>query len=361
MTAPPLRIVHVVEAFSTGVFEAVRQIANAADAAGHEVHVAHARRPWTPPNFEEQFGSGIRFHRLKWDVKRRPSVLVAGALELRRLLRAERFDVIHLHSTFAGVAGALVRPPGVPTVYTPHGYMFLMSSLPRPARKFARMLERGVARRVSLIGAVSEAEAAEARRLGARDVRVIHNGIEELDELDGNGTRLPSADRSGVIACGRMSSQRQPSAVASIFERLDRQTRTAWVGDIEDEVAAARFRTRGTELTGWVEREEVLRRMAVARVYLHWTAWDGHPLSVLEAISVGTVVVGSDIAPVREILGENAVRATTDEGAELVEQLMVDDALYAELQRAQARIGETFSGREMTRQWLELYQQLARP
>jgi glycosyltransferase involved in cell wall biosynthesis len=96
-----------------------------------------------------------------------------------------------------------------------------------------------------------------------------------------------------------------------------------------------------------------------ARVYLHWTAWDGHPLSILEAISVGTVVVAHDIPPVREILGERSVCASPQDAIHLIHRLLADDELYGSLQREQARAAQSFSGRAMTDKWASLYATMA--
>ncbi len=356
----PLKILQVVEAFSTGVFEVVRQIANATSADGHEIHVAHAMRPWTPTDFEALFDPRVQFHRLAWDVRRRPGTLILGTLQLARLLRSRRWDLAHLHSTFAGVAGATVRPRRLSTVYTPHGYAFLMDSIPPKTRALARTLERFVARRITVLGAVSEAEASEAKDLGAREVRIIHNGIAELDGLARAPTvELPAAGaRRGVVAAGRMSAQRQPLEVAKIFGALPPGTPTAWLGDAADPVAADVMERGGTELTGWLARDEVLARTRAARVYLHWTAWDGHPLSVLEAISQGTVVVAHDIPPVREILGPQQLRRTVGDAAGLIRELLESDVRFADLQRAQAQAAQRFSGQAMTASWISLYTQL---
>jgi glycosyltransferase involved in cell wall biosynthesis len=156
-----------------------------------------------------------------------------------------------------------------------------------------------------------------------------------------------------------MSAQRQPIAVASIFELLPAGTPTRWIGDSADQEAAQRLRELGTELTGWVSREEVLAMTASARVYVHWTAWDGHPLSVLEAIGAGTVVVAHDIPPVREILGDEGVCATTEEAVGLTTQLLADEQLYRSMQAAQAQAAAPFSSRAMTAKWAEIYSRTA--
>jgi glycosyltransferase involved in cell wall biosynthesis len=80
---------------------------------------------------------------------------------------------------------------------------------------------------------------------------------------------------------------------------------------------------------------------------------------VLEAISVGTVVVAHDIPPVREILGERSVCREPEDAIRLIHRLLADDELYASLQREQAQAATSFSGRAMTAKWASLYAELA--
>lgn len=358
----PLKVLHVAEAFSTGVFEVVRQLANAAVVRGHEVHVAHSQRRWTPPAFESMFAEAVVFHRLGWSAERRPWPLLRATAQLAALVRRQRYDLIHLHSTFAGVTGAVARPRRVPTIYTPHGYAFLIGSLSTPAQLAVRAAERIVGRRVSVVGAVSESEAKEARGLGLPRVSVIRNGIAELNDRSARtrGYGIANAERRGVVAAGRMSAQRQPLAVAEILAALPREAPKGWIGDPGDDESVRALEASGTSITGWRPREEVLEITRRARVYLHWSAWDGNPLSVLEALSVGTVVVGHDIPPVREILGERWVHRRPEAAAAMIERLLVDDDFFASVQLAQARAAAPFTARSMAEQWCELSARLTR-
>lgn len=43
--------------------------------------------------------------------------------------------------------------------------------------------------------------------------------------------------------------------------------------------------------TGWVTRDQVYRALAGADIYLHTAAWDGFPVTVLEAVRLGAVPV----------------------------------------------------------------------
>jgi glycosyltransferase involved in cell wall biosynthesis len=361
--SPHLRILHVTEAFGSGVFEALRLIANAGASDGHSVHVAHGLRPSTPDGFAELFDARVSLHPLRWGPHRSVRQLVRGTVDLRQLLRSQVWDVVHFHSTFAGVAGAVTVGRNVRTVYTPHGYAFLMESLPSLARACTRMIESGIARRMAVIGAVSSAEAAQARRIGARNVEVIYNGIAELDpdRVEASSALTSSASREGVIAVGRMTAQRQPQAVARIFRSLDGAVSTSWVGDTDNRSTSQELHDAGASVTGWLPRDAVLDRMRSARVYLHWAAWDGHPLSVLEAISQGAVVVAYDIAPVREIVGSAQVCDSEEEAVARITALLEDTETYAKVQRAQLAGVERFSRSRMTASWQELYSRLAAP
>jgi len=103
----------------------------------------------------------------------------------------------------------------------------------------------------------------------------------------------------------------------------------------------------------------VLERMRCARIYLHWAAWDGHPLSVLEAISQGAVMTAYDIPPVREILRADQLCQSEEEAAARIKALLEDERTYAETQAAQLQRVECFSHLAMTSSWQELYARLA--
>src|SRR5690242_4290391 len=121
-------IMQVVEASGSGTLEIVRAISQGARAAGHEVIVAHGRRPETPADLAGFFGDGPELVALPWTDRRLSTQLRTGRA-LRRLVRDRRPDVVHLHSSFAGGMGSLAVGRRTPTVYTPHGYSFLRTDV----------------------------------------------------------------------------------------------------------------------------------------------------------------------------------------------------------------------------------------
>src|SRR5690606_13864247 len=88
-------------------------------------------------------------------------------LALRRLIREIRPDVIHLHSSIAGMWGRLaaVGMGNIRVYYTPHGYSFLISNKGLHVRAFYWLCELALSHTAGRIVACSRSEWRYARRL----------------------------------------------------------------------------------------------------------------------------------------------------------------------------------------------------
>jgi len=356
-----MRILHAVEAFGGGLYEMVRTLAEGTAQHGHRVAIAYGVRPETPEGLRECIDPAVELFPTAW-TRRTPRAQWAAARELRVLVSRYRPDVVHLHSSFAGVVGTAVVGSAAPTVFTPHAFA---SALPgqRGAVRLAYALgERFACRRVTVVGAVSESEAETARRrAGARRVVVIENGIVELDG-DRLVHRAPPSDRR-VVAMGRAVAQRQPEACARILSRLRDLAEVEWIGGGGGTRGQAGWKAlvhAGIPPSGWLPRETVLERLSRASAYLHWTAWDGQPLSVLEAMAMDVLVVASDIPPNRDILGGEQVCRTEDEAVALLRRVLLEPDFADRLLSGQRARRTKYAGERMVTEWLELYAALTR-
>lgn len=111
---------------------------------------------------------------------------------------------------------------------------------------------------------------------------------------------------------------------------------------------------------GALAHEAALREAARARLLLP-SLWEGHPLSVIEAMQLGIPVIASDVPGTREIVvnGETGylVPAISVESyAARVRGMLFDERLRERMGHAGAiRIKESYSFDEHVRRYVELY------
>jgi glycosyltransferase involved in cell wall biosynthesis len=354
-----LRVLYVAEAFGGGLFEITRMIAEHVASNGHEAAIAYGVRPETPPDLRARVDAAVELIALPW-TERSLRAQARAAVALRQVCRSWEPDVVHLVSSFAGLHGAILSP-GIPTIYTPQGYSFMMSSEPRLRRWLYVLLESVVARRVDVVGACSLSEGEQARALpGGGAVAVIPNGISELSA--GANGRAHDAQRVSpqprVVAIGRPSPQRRPEACARMLSGVSDIAAVRWVGGGPDSPGQRALLDAGVAVTGWKPRSETLTMVAGSTVYLHWTAWDGLPLSVLEAMANDVVVVASDIGPNREVLGPEQVCRTEAEAITLMRAILTNEDLRLRLLTKQRARRESYGADRMADEWIQLYRAL---
>jgi glycosyltransferase involved in cell wall biosynthesis len=158
-------------------------------AAGVEVEVVS---PATFRHYGIAYGDGIvnNLRARRWRVLLLPLFLLSYARAARRAARDA--DVVHAHWLPSGLPGLATRKPLV---------VQLWGSDVALARR-ASWLFRPVLRQARVVVCASSALAADARALGARDVRVIPSGV------DLPGRVAPPAEPPHVLYVGRLSEEK---------------------------------------------------------------------------------------------------------------------------------------------------------
>ncbi|HEV8702724.1 MAG TPA: glycosyltransferase family 4 protein [Candidatus Polarisedimenticolia bacterium] len=318
----------------------------------------------------------------------RPHRDLAALVHLHRLFREMRPDIVHTHSSKAGVVGRLAaRLAGVPhVVHTIHGFGF-HAGQPWPIRRALVGAERLAARATSHFIAVSRANLETGIALGlfARDrVTLIRSGVhlEAFEEATRGGARreardalrrqlgvAPDAPLIGMIAC--LKPQKSPRTFVEVAARVVRQApRAVFVlagdGELRRELER-RIRdlnlSAGVRLLGW--RRDVPRLMAGLDVLLHTSLWEGLPRVLPEAIAASVPIVATGVDGTRDILrdGETGiVCAPLDaEGmASGVLRLLDDRHLASALARRARAVLPEFDMDGMVRAQERLYLEITR-
>jgi len=331
MTKAPeaLSVLHVSEPVDGGVARYVLDLV--ADQVGRGWRVAVV----APAN--EDFrtaveGAGGRH--LEWPlpvrlVSRRRSSIPAAAIlrhlpSLSRTIRGFGPDVLHLHSSVAGIGSRLAVRGRVPTIFQPHAWSFL--AVTGAARSVARWWERRAARWTDVVVCVSEAE----RRLGSEagiraEWRIVPNGVDlsvftaaSGDDRDAARGRLGLDSRPLVVSVGALRRQKGhdvllrawPSVVATVPG-----ARLAIVGDGRERAALEQRAGEGVLFPGF--RDDVPTWLAAADVVALPSRWEGMSLVLLEAMARGRSVVTTDVPGAREAVGEAGAVVPVEEAAPL--------------------------------------------
>jgi len=132
------------------------------------------------------------------------------ALEVRRTVRRVRPDIVHLHSTFAGLARPLLWGRGRPAiVYCSHGWSFNMGTGGLKKGVFGQV-ERALAHGTDRIVCISafERDSAQQRGIRADRMEVIHNGVaDQTASADVEAPAFPE-DHLNLLFIGRHDRQK---------------------------------------------------------------------------------------------------------------------------------------------------------
>ena len=300
--------------------------------------------------------------------------------ELRTRFGGGKFDLVHTHSSKAGILGrrAAARA-GVPAiVHTVHGWPFHPGQS-RALRQGYVALERRAARWADALVAVSEDDIESGLRLGIgspEQYTLIRSGV-DLERF-GNPSRSGAEMRADLGlprdapvlgSVTRLSPQKAPLDLIELFAmvaELVPEAHFLLVGDgpLRGDVIR---RIQEKSLTDRVVleplRRDVPELLTVLDLFALTSRWEGLPRTVPEALTAGVPVVALGVSGVGDLIktGETGIvrdsgdlRGLAEDSARLLRDPGTRDRLGREGQRRAARFG----GAEMIRQLAELYRRI---
>jgi glycosyltransferase involved in cell wall biosynthesis len=223
------------------------------------------------------------------------------------LVRQFQPDILHIHSTVAGVLVRLCllfsrsRPK---IIYCPHSWAFTRDGN-RLKNSLIAILERCLAKITNAIVCVSthEKEGAIAAGIPSSKCVVIENGISPLSaamEVDQSNSS-PATNSIKIMFVGRFDRQKGFDIFVDVMRHLHDAQGLA-VGDYIVEEAKPIHVPTNVTMLGWRSREEVQEIYKCADLLLMPSRWEGLPIAALEAMRAGVPVFGSCIGGLKDIV-----------------------------------------------------------
>lgn len=331
--------------------------------ARFNLHLATGERGFL---VEEAEKLGIKVHILENLVHEpHPVKDLRGVKEIRTLLREMEPDMLHIHSSKAGLLGRLAaRLEKVPAVFTAHGWAFTDGS-PWKRKAIAIPSEALAARIGGHIITVSKYDYDLAKRYRvARPewMTVIHNGIADAERRANPGKN----DAPRIVMVARFA---PPKDHAILLRALSRLKGLPWELDMVGDGPLAEPARRLAEELGLGDRvrfmgarKDVPEIMANGQLFVLASNYEGFPISIIEAMRAGLPVVASNVGGVSEAVvdgttGFLVLRGYVEGLSDRLERLLQDPALRVQMgAEGRRRYEMHFTAEQMLRKTMNVYE-----
>lgn len=353
-----VKIVHVVEAFGGGVFGVLIDLLNGTS-DDFDITVLYSPREQTPENFKEYYNNNIKFIEIKNFTRNiSPIKDLKAYIEVKRHIKEIKPDIVHLHSSKAGIIGRLaISAKKTKMFYNPHGFSFLKEDDSKLKRFVYRAIEKiATIRKCTIIGC-SEGEYKEALKLSKNSI-CINNGI-NIDKIGNEVKDLQQKelDLTNLKICtsGRIGYQKNPKGFNEIAKAFP-DINFTWIGDgeLREELTASNI-----TITGWKTRAEVLKELSKNDVFILASLWEGLPISLLEAMYMKKICIVSNVIGNRDVIenGENGFIADNTENHIKVIDGISENQIDTQriITSAYTNILEEYNTEKMCNKYVKLY------
>jgi glycosyltransferase involved in cell wall biosynthesis len=355
----PLRVLHVAEMIRGGVATVLRHLMadqlRTFGAANVRALVPAAQSADLAPHTAPQVHGYRRSGRNVLSLMR---LLVAFHQHMRQF----KPNVVHIHSTFAGVVVrgyCMFIPRGrrPKIIYCPHAWAFLMRGATWKKRVYAG-IEAWLLRVTDAVVCVSRYEVAAARQFGlpVDKLHVIHNGVPPLAKPPHRRARQGPTH---ALFVGRLDEQKG-------FDTLHAALQLLPPGAVKLTVIGEAVHGTHTPpplphvlYLGWQPPAAVAQAMAQADVLVMPSRWEGFAMVPLEAMSHACAVLATNVCSLPEVVepGVTGLLVPADAPQALAAALHTTPraSWQAMGQAGYARVKRHFSIATMTSQTTALY------
>jgi len=355
-----LKILHVVESFFGGVYDFIKDFTEITPEYQHTI--IYGKRDGLKEKFENDFKENVDF--ILWKNAKREISLKNDFLalkELLNLLKKEKFDVIHLHSSKAGFLGRVVARVGNhqnKVIYTTHGISFLRKDISNRKLQLYIFLEKigSLCGGKTIACSKSEAEYIQSKRIKCS---YINNGIklekQKIKVLKKENEKLK------IATVGRITIQKNPELFNKIAENFikNKNIEFIWIGDGE---LKEQLDSKNIKITGWLDQKKIHQQLIKVDVYLSTASWEGLSLAVLQAMENNLPLLLSDCVGNIDLVAEDYngfLFKTKKEAIKKIEFLIKDKEKIKKLgENSYLLLKKEFDIQGMIKKYKTLYKQL---
>ncbi|SCX95296.1 glycosyltransferase [Flavobacterium anhuiense] len=343
-----IKVAHILHSVG-GVDVSLRQILHNLDTENFENIVIHGNSD-TQNEFVDKDAKPIGYYRLP--IYREISFRydLSAILKAWKIIRKEKPDLIHSHSTKGGVIGRIVGfLTGVKVLHTPQAFSFL-SAESKTKRSFFLKIEKLLSKGKTVLVASSQSELNRAvNEVGfpKSKTNLFNNAIEPIEKIYDLSIPKTWPDQY-LCTVGRPCYQKNIEELIEVLYELNKIVdvhlvilglghHADHIRQVEDLIEKLNLKNKVT-LLNWTTREDVLNIISKSKIYLSTARYEGLPYSVIESLALSIPSIVSDCDGNRDLIVNNyngycIKENNTVEFSKKINVLLQDEKLYNEFSK----------------------------
>lgn len=268
--------------------------------------------------------------------------------QLIRIYREFKPDIIHLHSSKIGILGRFIFPKKK-IIYTVHGFDSI-----RLAYRYFLPLERIMQSQCKAIVGVCKYDQQHMLAEGIHhNVHYIYNGINELSTEIIPAIKVNDSYKKTILCIARISKQKRFDTFISVAKLLNDYA-FLWIGNQEE----INDLPENVFCLGNIPNAGIYNK--IADLFILPSNYEGLPIVILEAMSVGLPVVASNVGGISEIVIDNLNGFTVENSPELfaekIEYILENEEVYKKFSKQSVSIFQNeLIVEKMVNKYLDLY------
>jgi glycosyltransferase involved in cell wall biosynthesis len=331
-----IKVLHIVEALGGGVYTYIKDLSiffGKHNMIFDTIIAYSSKRPEVSNlDLKKELSNGVKL--IELDMNKEISLKdFKSVYELTKLCKSLQPQIIHLHSSKAGILGKFVSLFYKKAIvfYTPHGYSFIRKDINFIKKQFYYYIEKFTTK---FLGgttiACGDSEFEYAKKMGK--TLLVRNGINIEYILNKFN---PTEARNKCITVGtvgRISYTKNPQ----LFNKIalnNPNLNFVWIGDGESRKVIS---APNISVTGWLNREEVFTYLNQLDIYVQTSLWEGLPIAPLEAMTFQKPILATNIGGNKDIVlhGKTGFLFTNENDIQEYIEILKDAAIRKKMGKA---------------------------